>query len=625
MALDKNFQDIVEIQNIRFPAFIPSDYEKTTADPNTGSPISIVNFSAALVDFKYLGIKYKASDLYGCGIETSCLANVPFCRIVFANQSVIQKPYAATWGSAFVFTLPISDTFIKTGENLCAYIVNELCKNEYGYKNFLSNYQQYAYRGSELYVYDNRNLTLSSFAMGVYNVPVALRATYYGPSIKVGEQYDINDVEVEIIWIDDDVSTLPANQWEVSSLVVSALGPNVFTVYCTTGLDFTAEFIVNGLGVSGLRAEYIGPPIPIQECYDIHNVKVELAFSDNTFKSIDCDKLLWEKNLRINDNGLLRKFVSYTDESGDTYTADYFVPGVPRPFILKARYLSVKKAEGSKIQKNELKVSVIYLLNDFDIDHRQTEERFLQPDDWTFLDTDIINSDNDGTLMIKWETDISFMHFCFIASVQIHFIDITEAYLAVWYEGPSIEVGDSYSLDDLVIYLCEPNKDKIPLHYYDPSVIINMDTTVTHEGDNKYEISYRYEGWLLKATYYVPGIISKIYPNIDFKVVYIVKDTFEEIDLTEDFRPYFTYINGLVISWNQFMLRIRDYELQGKPYFGMFRVDAPKRTGLWNKYASSWHVYVYNTRDLIAEIYKVYCDPIKEVNPDGEIQENTSQ
>lgn len=617
MAETKKLEDIIEPQNIRNPEIVPSDCEDWTTGYGDIEPSGA---KCGVMDFRYLGVKYKASHLIGYGFDSICGTCSRHYTVVFIDKKFSNQSYTIQEGNDFIFVLPIDDT-IKDGYSLCKYIVDELKKPENAI--FISHFQQYAYKDEQLYVFDNRkNTELRSFFSSIHKLAIGLKAEYKGPNIKLYQQYNQNDVEVTLIWSDGTTDILTDSEWTPSSLTVSVTGPNTYTAYYNQNLYLTADYVVNGVWIREIKAEYKGPNIPVGEYYDTHDVEVTAIFEDDSVAILDWEECDWETDLYINDNGLLRKFVSYTEIENNVLIADYFVPGIPRPIGIKAKYLSTKKIEGTQILQEEVRVSVTYLLNDFDIDHRQTEERFLQKEEWEFLETDIVDTDNDGTLIIKWEDDVSFIHFCFMASIQVQFINGTNAYLLAWYEGPEIEVGETYDLRHVIIYLCEPGKDRIQLHYLDPGVIMSRDMVIRQEGDNEYEVMYQYSRWLLKTKYYVPGIISKKYSDVPFQVIYIVKDTYEEIDLTEDFLPYFTYQGAFIISWNQFMLRIRDYEQEGNPYFGMFRVEAPKRTGLWNKYASSWHVYVFNTRNLRAEIYKVYCEEIKEDEDNGKTEES---
>lgn len=189
--------------------------------------------------------------------------------------------------------------------------------------------------------------------------------------------------------------------------------------------------------------------------------------------------------------------------------------------------------------------------------------------------------------------------------------------LIAWYEGPDIEVGKPFSRDHVVLYLQYPGKDRIRLHYYTEGIIMDI-SEVTEVGDNWYEVQIIQDGYHLTARYAVPSIIYKEYPNPDFKVWYVVKDNLTEIDLTEDFRPYFTFREHFVITWEQFLKRVYDYAHRDfTPYFGMFGITAPKETGLYGKYASTWHVYCNNDHTLKAEIFKIYDTPIKEDNDNG--------
>ncbi len=251
-----------------------------------------------------------------------------------------------------------------------------------------------------------------------------------------------------------------------------------------------------------------------------------------------------------------------------------------------------------------------------------------------FLSEDTVNNQNHGILFVNWRAMINRDYFNFTCPVHVITIDPSTVSLEAWYEGPEIEVGSYYDLRHVVVYLICPGLDKIRLHFFGEGIIIGdnevqiedgTDSINTHlsadrnqllilkEGNNERTVQYKYKSISLEAVYYVPGVIYKIYPDVSLKVFYITEDTREEIDMTNDFLSYFTYSGEFFISWNSFILVLKDFieeERLDKPTHGLFRLEAPRRTGLFNKYASSWYVEVDKNLNVIAKIRKVYSDEI---------------
>lgn len=196
--------------------------------------------------------------------------------------------------------------------------------------------------------------------------------------------------------------------------------------------------------------------------------------------------------------------------------------------------------------------------------------------------------------------------------------------LLAWYEGPPIQVGHVFDKEHVVIYLLNGNEERIRLHYNDSKIIMDS-YNIVRKGNNWHTVSYIADDGIISTHYSVLGVEEEDKENPDFKVLYINKNSIpgypETVDLTEDFKPYFTYGKELVITWNEFLNCLDDLaNKKGTPFFGTFLLTAPKNTGLYCKYASTWTVYCSNEHTIKAEIYKLHTK--KEDKQDGTEKES---
>ena len=445
-----------------------------------------------------------------------------------------------------------------------------------------------------------------------------ISATYTGPAIDLLHTHSTNDVEVSVVYQDGCTEVLQNQECTFETDTIVQKSPyDTFDVWWTDcqGNIWYTFYQVPSNGVYKVEVQYIGPPILIQDVYKYSDLAITAYLGNGSTISVPISDCVFE-DPTIYDNGINKKYLIYTDAGGIKWTIFFDVPGIPRPILLQGEYLGLTKLTGDVVPQAEIKVTLTYLLNDTGLDNRNTEEVELSVSDWFFVGGSTITSSNNGCLTIGFEKNYGYTTIYLTALVPVDFLDIARASLIAWYEGPPIEVGQPYDISKVVVYLCEDGKDRLRLLYTDAGVIIEPGL-IANTGDNWFCATYVRGPYTLTDQFPVKGIVYKVYEEAEFQVVYIVKDTRDEIDLTDEFRPYFEFNGAFCISWNQFLKRVYDYWLNGTPYFGMFRITAPKNTGLFAQYATSWHVYCRNEYTLKAEIYKIYSDEEKEESSNG--------
>ncbi len=165
---------------------------------------------------------------------------------------------------------------------------------------------------------------------GIRNIG-SITASYSGPAVLVGSNYDGKYVTVTAYYTDD---TTKKEGFEVtassfSGTKVSAAGDNKFTVYyidtANNNTSFSADFVVNGYKtVKSIAATYTGDKVKVGDDYNTDNVKVTLYYTDGTNATTG--------NFTVNTRTVTTEggnpyTATYRDPFGNTYTAGFNVTG----------------------------------------------------------------------------------------------------------------------------------------------------------------------------------------------------------------------------------------------------------------------------------------------------------
>lgn len=441
-----------------------------------------------------------------------------------------------------------------------------------------------------------------------------LYAEYIGDSIYTNNPHKTSDVKVKIIYLDGTSLNIENNECIFEDNLITNQTP--FDTFTVSWIDkgnneWIAKYKVPTIGVTNIIGEYTGPNIIIGDNYDIKHLSITGFMSDNTKFIVDVNDCVINDTL-INYVGVNNKTIYYTDINLINWEINIAIIGLPKPLSINANFIGMIKFVGSTVPKEEIKVS---LTQSTDINNTITENIILNSDEWYFQTINVVSYLNNGILTITYEKDYIYKVVKLSTNVTIPFYDLTKAYLVAWYEGPPIEIGNSFDITNVVIYLCEDGKDNIRLLYTTPGVIIETGI-ISKKGDNWFYVKYIYERYTLTTKFPVEGVVYKQYPDKDFEIFHITTE-YKKTDLTEKFRPYFEFQGYFFVSWEQFIKRVYDFKKEGTPFLGTFILTVPKNTGLLNKYASTWKVFCKDEKTLKAHIIKIYNDEIKENNANG--------
>lgn len=349
-------------------------------------------------------------------------------------------------------------------------------------------------------------------------------------------------------------------------------------------INYEIDFLPN---IASIQAKYAGSPVEITDEFDIHNTSIVATMTDKSVQIIDVESCTLLSDLIIDTVGdNIKEFEYYDERQGITWNINITVPGVIKLLSITAQYIGAEKIEGDRVYPSEITVTLEY------IDTDGTKTRPLSEDEWYFNCIPIIMATNLGILYIRYETLDTY--------VDIPYEPNTSIYMDIWYEGPDVEVGQNFIMDNVVLMLRYPNREEVRLSSND---VTFSGTLVEKEGWNWYTITYRQDYIIYIKEFCVKGYIPQVYPDMDFKVVYVdVGNNYQETDFTEKFQEKFSYDDDVfIISWKNFLVEVNELML-----YGLYIMTAPKLSGLSNQYDQDWEVLCIDKKTLKANVVKTY-------------------
>ncbi len=181
------------------------------------------------------------------------------------------------------------------------------------------------------------NVYTADFTVPGYEDPSKIRyigsikATYTGPSVVVGKEYDPDYVKVVAYYKDDTKKNegFEVSPTSLSSLVVSEVGDNKFTASYTDPKQkktFTDTFEVNGYkAISYIKAKYTGDKVKVGNKYDRDKVEVTLYYADGSGSRTTSNFSVDSETVTVEGGNSFT--ASYRDPFGKVYTAGFSVPG----------------------------------------------------------------------------------------------------------------------------------------------------------------------------------------------------------------------------------------------------------------------------------------------------------
>lgn len=210
-----------------------------------------------------------------------------------------------------------------TSESVTNFTVNNLVVTKEGANTFVASFMDTAgnfYSDS----FDVTGVSTSTSSSGISSIS----AVYKGSSVKVGSDFNRNDVEVTINYASG--TQLKTTNFTLNSTKVTLAGDNTFmaTVTDNTGKTYNSNFVVPGwllANVASIDAVYNGPVVLVGDNYNKDLVAVTIKFSDGTPDTLTADFTV--DSTVVSDVGT-NKFVAYVvDSYGTTYSDEFLVAG----------------------------------------------------------------------------------------------------------------------------------------------------------------------------------------------------------------------------------------------------------------------------------------------------------
>ena len=335
--------------------------------------------------------------------------------------------------------------------------------------------------------------------------------------------------------------------------------------------------------ITTIHISYTGPDIEISDKFNGANLSIKAEMSDGSIKTISPNECLIA-DYQITEIGPNKKYATYTDSIlGTVWKLEFTITGIPKLLSLEAYYCGERRIVGDRILPEEVKVSGTFLTT-----LTTTSVIELLPDEWYFISIPVITDTNKGVFKIGYQNQET--------TITVQYDRATSLRLNVWYEGDKIEVGKLYDPSNVVVYLVYPDGKRKRISWKHCQINSYL---VSKEGWNWFTITYTTEFKQVIQEFPVEGIIYKKYMDLDFKVLYIIDESQE--DLTQIFKEEIEYDGYFIFDWNMFLKIVNKVNK-----YGLYIVTVPKLSGLSNQYDMDWEVLCINETTLKANIKKIY-------------------
>lgn len=204
--------------------------------------------------------------------------------------------------------------------------------------------------------------TSATFVIG--KSVTGIEAEYTGPSITVGNNYSLDNVNVKLVDTDGNKTSLTSTDYTVDSLTVSKSGNNTYTASYKSGTEtYTAKFTVEGIrNIGSVEAKYSGPSVLVGKDYDTSYVELTAYYADDTDKKEGFKVTATSFSaLNVSKTGDNTFTASYEDKAQNkTFSADFIVNGYKQISSIAATYTGDKIKVGEKYSTDDVKVTLYY-------------------------------------------------------------------------------------------------------------------------------------------------------------------------------------------------------------------------------------------------------------------------
>jgi hypothetical protein len=391
--------------------------------------------------------------------------------------------------------------------------------------------------------------------------------------LSLGVQNDYSSIEDFVEWLFNIIKDQPLFINHFTQYYYS--GTKLY-VYDYRGTSYTdlMTFSTNVYKViTGITASYNGD-IVVGNFINKDNLHVFITYSTYEYEEVPIDDCILSEELItiIGDNPIQ---ITYNNN-----TTEVVITGIGDLLNISAIYTGDKVATDKNgngyIDKNLIEVT---------LDTYSKGSFILTKDEFEINTNKITLKDN--TITITYSTPYESISCELTIETVIGF-----SRLMVWYEDIDVKVGEAYIPNHVIIYGIDfiGNWHRISADV--PYIQFN-DNIVLQEGENWFTCYYERYGQSLQDIFNVFGFIEVSVIDKDLQIMYIrSKSKTYNVNVTGQFLKYFGTEDYYVISEKGFLRACNKLELTG-----IFKVTAPKNTGLNCRFSSEWYFIVpdFNT------------------------------
>lgn len=288
-----------------------------------------------------------------------------------------------------------------------------------------------------------------------------IEAEYKGKPIKVGDKYNKEDVEVNLVYVSGKKVKAETASWSEDSLDVTKKGTNTYTA---TYNGMTDTYEVDGIDyITGIKAEYKGEEIPVKKEYNKDDVEVKLLFKVDDPYKLESEQ--WDESSLVVDKVGDNEYVATYEEFTDTYN----VIGKDHAKSIDAEYKGEDIPTGNNYNKDDVEVTVNYY---------EKPSETVSSNDWS--ESSLLVSKvgkNDYLATYEECTD----------TYEVTGLDHEKNIEAI-YKGDPVQVGEKYNKDDVEVKVNYYEKDSEILKSKDWK---ESSLDVVNTGENKYTATYK--------------------------------------------------------------------------------------------------------------------------------------
>lgn len=296
---------------------------------------------------------------------------------------------------------------------------------------------------------------------------VSLTATYPNESVFVGDEFDINRVDIKAVYSDGTSKKIKFGElsYRPLNLIISKTGWNVFTLGYG---DVSTNLKIHGYDYDRIEAEYRGSYILQGSEYDKTNVKVLAYYTENFNNEVflELQPNAWtESSLLVGKIGA--NDYTATFDAKPELKAHYEVTGTEIVTGISARYEGNDIHVNNDYSKDAVVITAIY---------SSGKHVDLDTTDWT-ADSTTVSAVGDNAFTATWNG----------MSANFNVTGYSEDRLEAVYTGVPVDVGNNYIKGDVevTVYYTNGTYDLVPTSDWSESSLL-----VANKGKNEYTATY---------------------------------------------------------------------------------------------------------------------------------------